>query len=329
MLIYTIWWSHMTENNEEDIFEDVEEGKIDDLQLELHKEEKEIKPPIPLSTLLLIFLAILIGASGIAVALGAITNTLATESPSNFVEWVIIYLMLFGGIAIIGGGVSGFWGGQRKIPIRLVSPGDASVVGTGMLVCGYAIEDCIDNEIEFTIYDLKQNILYEEILHIQENGLFYTEIKEEFAPKKKTTTIVIEAWVVSEKTKERKFVVRAAKLKEMNIDSEGIKIGTLHFFPRVHKDFADKAKAIFDPRRKEKGVIENVPISGGGSTNIFHPSKDTSQDKFVPFSFERVAKMRTNALYHDIKRSRRIIISLFFFLMGIGFFIYPIITIFI
>ncbi len=318
----------MSENNEEDIFEDVEEGKIDELQLELHKEEKETKPPIPLNKLLLIFLAVLLGSSGIAVALGAISNVIATESMNSFAEWVIIYLMLFGGIAIIGGGVSGFWGGQRKIPIRLVSPSDASVIGTGLLVCGYVIEDCIDNEIEFTIYDLKKNILYEEILHIQENGLFYTEIMEEFAPKKKTTTIIVEAWVVSAKTKERKFVVRATKLEDMNTNSEGIKIGNLHFFPLVHKDFADKAKAIFDPRRKEKGVIENVPISGGGSTNIFHPSKDVSEDKFVPFSFERVAKMRLNALYFDIKRSRRIIISLFFFLMGAGFFIYPIIAIF-
>ncbi len=319
----------MSENNVEDISEDVEEGEIDDLQLELHKEEKETKPPIPLNKLLLIFLVILVVSSGIAVALGAITNTLAAEHPSTFGEWVIIYLMMFGGIAIIGGGASGFWGGQRKIPIRLVSPSDASVVGKGMLVCGYVIEDCIDNEIEFTIYDLKQNILYEEILQIQEDGLFYTEIMENFAPKKKTTSIVIEAWIVSSKTKERKFVVKDIKLEEMNFDSEGIKIGSFHFFPRVYKDFADKAKAIFDPRRKEKGVIENVPLSRGGTTNIFNPGKDASKDKFVPFSFERVAKMRLNALYFDIKRSRRIIISLFFFLMGIGFFIYPIIAIFI
>ncbi len=317
----------MAENNEEDVFEDAKEGKIDELQLELYKEEKETKPPLPLNRLLLIFLAVLVGSSGIAVALGAITNTLATENPSTFAEWVILYLMLFGAFAIIGGGVSGFWGGQRKIPIRLVSPSDASVVGTGMLVCGYVIEDCIDNEIEFTIYDLKQNVLYEEILHIQEDGVFYTEIMEEFAPSKKTTTIVIEAWVVSAKTKERKIVVKDAKIKEMNVDSEGIRMGDLYFFPRVHKDFTDKAKAIFDPRRKEKGVIENVPLSSGGTTNIFNPTKETSQDKFVPFSFERVAKMRLNALYHDIKRSRRIIISFFFFLMGIGFFIYPLISI--
>lgn len=319
----------MVENKKEDIFEDADEGKMDDLQLELHKEEKETKPPIPLNRLLLIFLAFLLGSSGIAVALGAITNTLATENPSTFAEWVIIYLMLFGGIAIIGGGVSGFWGGQRKVPIRLVSPSDASVVGKGMLVCGYAIEDIIDNEIEFTIYDLKQNVLYEEILTIREDGLFYSEIMEEFAPEKKTTSIIIEAWVVSKKTKETKFVVKATRFEEMNVHSKGIKIGTLHVFPRINKDFSDKSKVIFDPRRKEKGVIENVPISSGGSTNIFNPSKDVSEDKFVPFSFERVAKMRLNALYTDIKRSRRLIISLFFFIMGIGFFIYPIISIFI
>ena len=313
----------------EDIFEEAEEGKIDALQLEIHTEEKETKPPMPLSRLLLIFIAVLVTSSGFAVALGAIVNALATESNYGFSEWVVIFLMMFGAFAIIGGGISGFWGGQRKIPIRLVSPSDASVVGKGMLVCGYTIEDLIDNEIEFTIYDQKKNVLYEEVLPIQEDGLFYVEIQEEFAHQTKTTPIIVEAWGVSSKTKETKFVVKASLLEEMNVLSEGLKIGSLHFFPKIYKDFTDKAKAIFDPKRKEKGMIENVPVSSGGSTNVFYPGKSATEEKFVPFSFERVAKMRTHAQYFDIKRSRRIIISFFFFLVGFGFFIYPLISIFI
>ena len=319
----------MTENTEENIFEDAIEGKIDELQLEIHKEERVTKPPMPLSRLILVFLAVLIGSTGLAFALGAITNSIATENPAGFFDWVITYLMFFGGMAIIGGGVTGFWGGQRKIPIRLVSPSDASVVGQGMLVCGYVIEDFIDNEIEFTIYDLKKNILYEEIIPIREDGLFYTEIHDEFATQKKTTSIIIEAWAVSKKTKETKLAIKAAKLEDMNVISNGLKIGGIHFFPRIYKDFADKAKTIFDPRRKEKGVIENVPVSSGGTTNVFYPTKSINEEKYVPFSFERVAQMRLHALYFDIKRSRRVIVSLYFFLLGLGFFIYPIISIFI
>ena len=315
----------MPPQDELDIFEDAEEGKTDILQLELHKEEKETKPPITISKLILIFTAITAGSIGLVFALAAIVNAVTPDSLQDFSEWISIFMMMFGGIAIIAGGIAGFWGGQRNIPIRLVSPSDASVVGKGLLVCGYTIEECIDNEIELTIYDNKQEKLHEELLAVDKQGIFSTEVEKDLGSSKKTTHIVIEAWMVSEKTKQMKFAIKKKKLDDLNVFKEGIKIGKIHFFARIYKDFEDKAKAIFDPKRKEKGVIENVEVSDGRTVNIFAPTK-SSGETLVPFSIERVAKMRQNALYFDIKRSRRIIYSLILFVMGAIYFIYPAIT---
>ncbi|MFW9922979.1 MAG: hypothetical protein ACFFDW_06780 [Candidatus Thorarchaeota archaeon] len=306
--------------------EEEEEEETDELRLELHKEEKDTKPPLPISKILLIFAAITIVSIGLAISIAAIANAAFPSSPRDFGEWVVIFLMMFGGLGIISGGIAGFWGGQRNIPIRLVSPSDASVVGVGLLICGYAIEDCMDNEIELTIYNKNKEAIYEELLPIDKNGIFFTEINDNLFSSKKTEHIVVEAWMVSQKTIEMKFVRSATKLEEMNVYSQGIKVGKLHFFPKLYRDFSDKAKAIYDPKRKEKGIIENVKINETRSTNIFFPSK-SADDKYVSFSIERVVKMRQNALFSDIKRSRRVLMSLFLFAMSLAFFIYPIISV--
>lgn len=313
----------LNSSQEEKEEEQIEES--DELQLELHKEERDTKPPLPISKIALIFVAITVGSVGLALSFAAIFNAAMPANPQSYSEWVAIFLMMFGGLGIISGGIAGFWGGQRNIPIRLVSPSDASVVGVGLLVCGYIIEDCIDNEIELTIYNKNKEPIYEELLTVDKSGVFYTEIANNLFSSKKTEHIVAEAWMVSQKTIEMKFVRSAAKLEEMNVHSTGIKIGKVHFFPRIFRDFSDKAKAIYDPKRKEKGVIENVKINESHSTNIFFPSK-SSDDKYVSFSIDRVAKMRQNALYFDIKRSRRILLSLFLFVMSLTLFIYPIIS---
>ena len=317
-----------TQNEEEDIFEEAEEGKSDLLQLELHKEEKDTKPPAPLSRIILIALAVNIGTIGLAVGIGAILNYAFPDSLQNLSEWITIMLMLFGGMAIIAGGVAGFWGGQRNIPIRLVSPSDASVVGKGMLICGYIIEDCLDGEIELTIYRKKDmESIYEALIPVESSGVFKIELEEDLIDAEKTLHIVVEAWMVSIKAKRLRFAIREKKMENMNVISKGLKIGKVHFFPRIFVDFDDQAKVIYDPKRREKGVIENVTTSDGKQTNIFFPEK-SSDEKYVPFSFERVEKMRTNALYFDIKRSRRIFFSLMFFVMGLLYFVYPLITAF-
>lgn len=314
--------------DKEDIFEDAKEGKSDLLELELHKEEKDTKPPAPLSRVILIFTLVTIVSIGLAFGISAIIRALIPDSFQDYFEWVSILLMMFGGLAIISGGIAGFWGGQRNIPIRLVSPSDASVVGKGLLICGYIIEDCLDGEIELTIYRKKDmEVIFESIIPVQGSGIFYTELDNDFSEEEKTTHLVVEAWMVSTKAKKIKFAIREKKLENMNLISEGLKIGTIYFFSRIYQDFDDKAKIIFDPKRKEKGVIENVTSGDGKTTNIFFPSK-SSDEKYVPFSIERVEKMRTNAFYFDIKRSRRVAFSLVFFLMGLAFFIFPLINAF-
>ncbi|MCK5298479.1 MAG: hypothetical protein KAJ76_06205, partial [Candidatus Heimdallarchaeota archaeon] len=57
---------------------------------------------------------------------------------------------------------------------------------------------------------------------------------------------------------------------------------------------------------------------------IFFPEKD-KDDKFIPFSFEKISEMRQNALYFDIKRRRRVYYSLMFLVMAVLFGIYPLI----
>ncbi len=305
-----------------------EEGKIDELRLELHKEEKKTKPPPAMWKILVIMISIALVLAALAIGLAKIIDNADGGGTRDFSDWIIIMLLILLGVAIFSGSILGAWGGQRNIPIRMVSPGDASVVGTGAFVSGYVIEDCIDNEIELTIYGKTKEVLYEELIQINEDGLFYSELSNAFTDIKKTENVSVEAWMVSAKSTELKFVKRKKKLEDLNVKSDGLKIGSLQFFPILYKDFSDKVKALFDPKRKEKGYIEKVKMEGGRTTNIFFPEKD-KDDKYIPFSFEKVSEMRQNAIYFDIKRRRRGLYSLIFLAMAVLFAIYPLIDAFI
>ncbi len=305
-----------------------EEGKIDELRLELHKEERKTKPPPAIWKILVIMISIALVLAALAIGLAKIIDNADGGGTRDFSDWIIIMLLILLGIAVFSGSILGAWGGQRNIPIRMVSPGDASVVGTGVFVSGYVIEDCIDNEIELTIYGKTKEVLYEELIPINEDGLFYSELSNAFTDIKKTENVSVEAWMVSAKSTELKFVKRKKKLEDLNVKSDGLKIGSLQFFPILYKDFSDKVKALFDPKRKEKGYIEKVKMEGGRTTNIFFPEKD-KDDKYVPFSFEKVSEMRQNAIYFDIKRRRRGLYSLIFLAMAVLFAIYPLIDAFI
>lgn len=305
-----------------------EEGKIDELRLELHKEEKKTKPPPAMWKILVIMISIALVLAALAIGLAKIIDNADGGGTRDFSDWIIIMLLILLGVAIFSGSILGAWGGQRNIPIRMVSPGDASVVGTGAFVSGYVIEDCIDNEIELTIYRKTKEVLYEELIQINEDGLFYSELSNAFTDIKKTENIYVEAWMVSAKSTELKFIKRKKKLEDLNVKSDGLKIGSLQFFPILYKDFSDKVKALFDPKRKEKGYIEKVKMEGGRTTNIFFPEKD-KDDKYIPFSFEKVSEMRQNAIYFDIKRRRRGLYSLIFLAMAVLFAIYPLIDAFI
>jgi len=309
-------------------FDDAEEGKPDELVLEILKTERETKPPMPMYKFILIFVGIFVITYGIAAGIAGLIYANSSNGQS-FVEWITIMLMILGGIAVFAGGITGAWGGQRKIPIRVVSPSDSSVIGRGIIVTGYVIEDCLDNEIELTIYDKEKEVLHEELIEITEDGLFYTTLEDIFDEYTKSTHLVLEAWMVSNKSKKRAFLMRESKLEELNVAKEGLKIGKFQLFPVLYKDFSDKIKAIFDPKRKEKGFIENVKIDEHRTTNIFFPEKSTDDDKYVPFSFEKVAEMRQNAFYFDVKRRRRIYYGFIFFAMSFAYFLYPLIDVFV
>jgi hypothetical protein len=312
---------------EEDIFEDAEEGKPDELVLEILKTERRTREPLALYKVVLIFLGIFVVGAGIALGIAGIINANSLEK--SFSEWAVILLMIFGGLTLSAGGVSGVWGGQRNIPIRLVSPGDSTVVGKGFIVTGYVIEDCLDNEIEMTIYDKDKNVLYEELVEITEDGLFYTKIDEGLEEFTKSKHLVVEAWMVSQTSKKIKWFVKESKYEDLNIIQDGLKLGGIYFFTRVHRDFTDKVGAIFDPRRKERGFIENVKVNEERTINIFNPTKKVDDDKYVPFSFARVAEMRQNAYYFDIKRKRRVVYSILLMFIAMLYFLYPFISIFV
>ncbi|MBN1330527.1 MAG: hypothetical protein JXA54_13720 [Candidatus Heimdallarchaeota archaeon] len=305
-------------------FSEVEEGKTDELKLELKKEEKETKAPIAMYKIILIFAGIFLISSGIAIGLARLIYVKFEGGLQSYTDWIAIMFLILGGMAVASGGVSGVWGGQRNIPIRMVSPSDASVIGKGLIVTGYVIEDCLDNEIEFTIYDKDKEPIYEALIPLTEDQLFYLKLENVFDDIKKSTNIYVEAWMVSIKSKRLRFMVREKKYENLNIYKKGFKIGKVYFFPWVYRDFTDKIKAIFDPKRKEKGMIENVKINKDRTTNIFYPSKDTD-DAFVPFSFKKIADIRQNAIFFDIKRKRRLLYSLLLFLMSALYFIYPLI----
>ncbi|MCK5157810.1 MAG: hypothetical protein KAR08_01525 [Candidatus Heimdallarchaeota archaeon] len=307
-----------------ELFSDAEEGKIDELRLELHKEERKTRPPPDMWKVVVIMISIALVLAGLAVGLAKIIDNADDGGTRDFSDWIGIMFLILLGLAIFSGSILGAWGGQRNIPIRIVSPGDASVIGTGVFLSGYIIEDCIDNEIELTIYGKTKEVIYEQTIPINEDGLFYSELTEAFTDIKKTENVSLEAWMVSAKSTELKFVRKKKKLDELNVKKYGLKIGSLQFFPILYKDFTDKAKALFDPKRKEKGYIEKVKMEGGRSTNIFFPEKD-KDDKFIPFSFEKISEMRQNALYFDIKRRRRVYYSLMFLVMAVLFGIYPLI----
>ena len=154
-------------------FDDAEEGKPDELVLEILKTERKTKPPITMTKFILIFLGVFVISYGIAVGIARIIF-ISASSGQTFVDWITIMLMILGGLAVFAGGITGVWGGQRNIPIRVISPGDSTVIGKGIIVTGYVIEDCLDNEIELTIYDNDKEIIHEELVEITEDGLFYT-----------------------------------------------------------------------------------------------------------------------------------------------------------
>lgn len=309
-------------------FDDAEEGKPDELVLEILKTERKTKPPMTMYKFILIFVSIFVISYGIAVSIARLIYVYSSSSQS-FVDWITIMLMVLGGLAVFAGGITGVWGGQRKIPIRIVSPSDLSVVGKGIIVTGYVIEECLDNEIELTIYDKDKETIHEELVEIIENGLFYTTLDDIFDEYTKSTHLVFEAWMVSGKSKKRSFLVRESKLEELNVAKAGLKLGKFQLFPVVYKDFSDKIKTIFDPKRKEKGFIENVKINEMRTTNIFFPEKSDQDDKYVPFSFEKVADMRQNAFYFDLKRRRRLYYGFIFFIMSLAYFLYPFIDIYV
>jgi len=313
------------QDTEEDIFEEAEEGKLDILNLEIHKEEKDTKPPMSIGKTVLIFGIVTIIIVGLAVGIGKIIDVVSENPFYNFAGILSVMFLIAGAFAIFSMGIAGFWGGQRNIPIRMVSPADSSVVGVGLMVCGYVIEDCIDNEIELTIYDTEKEVIYEDVLEVDENGLFFKEILEEIATGKKTKHIDVECWFVSAESKAVKFMKRAHKLEELNVAKPGLKIGDLHIFPRLHQDFSDKVSAVYDPRRQEKGVISADVDAGGGKTvNVFFPGR-SAKDEYVPFSLDRIAEMRLNAYFFDIKRKRRRLYVLLFLCMAVILFLYPLI----
>jgi hypothetical protein len=318
MLVYLL----ATQVDDEDIFEDAEEGKLDILELEIHKEEKETKPPLAVWKIIVIFAVITVVLASLAVGVAKILDVTTDHPINDFYDYMDIMFLIIAAGALFSMGISGFWGGQRNIPIRMVSPADSTVVGVGMMVCGYVIEECIDNEIELTIYDSEKEVIYEEILQVDPDGLFYTEIHEDFVTGKKTKHIEVESWFVSNKSKALKFVKTSQKLEDLNVANPGLTIGNIHFFPRIYQDFSDKVKAVYDPRRKEKGVISNVDTGEGKTVNVFFPGKSDAEE-YVPFSLEKIANMRLNAYYFDIKKRRRSLYVLLFLCMSILLFIYP------
>ncbi|NHK31831.1 MAG: hypothetical protein FK730_10800 [Asgard group archaeon] len=309
-------------------FDDAEDGKPDELVLEIIKTERKTKAPMAMSKFILIFVGVFVISYGIAIAIARIIFS-ASSSGQSFAEWITIMLMILGGLAIFAGGITGVWGGQRNIPIRVISPGDSTVIGKGIIVTGYVIEDCLDNEIELTVYDNDKEVIHEELVKVTEEGLFYTKLEDIFNEYKKSIHIVLETWMVSSKSKKLRFLVKEKKYDELNIAKPGSKLGKFYLFPTIYKDFSDKVKVIFDPKRKEKGFIENVKINERRSTNIFFPEKKVDDDKYVPFSFEKVAEMRQNAYYFDLNRRRRLYYGLIFFIMSLAYFLYPFIDIFV
>jgi len=304
-----------------DAFKDAKEGKKDELILDL-KEEKKVKPPMAFYKIALILFGIMLTIFGISFGLAQLIQ--AHSDPSNdFFYWSTILLMIDGGLAFFMGGIFGVWGGQRTIPIRIVGPADATVVGKGLFITGFVIERCMDNEIEITIYDKDDEILFQQLVALTEDGLFYIKLDEFLVEEKKTKPIVIEAWMVSLSSKKLLFAVKKKTFEELNVKRSGISIGALVFFPLIYRDFSDKVKIIFDPKRKEKGVIEAVKLDKHTTTNIFFPEQD-AETKLVPFSFERLGEMKKQALYFDIRRRRRLWYSLLFFIMGLLFFLPPI-----
>ncbi|MHA1640715.1 MAG: hypothetical protein ACTSXO_02295 [Candidatus Heimdallarchaeota archaeon] len=308
-----------------DAFKDAEERKKDKLKLAL-KEEKKVKPPMPFYKIALILFGIMLVIYGASLGLARVIQV-HSNSSNDFYYWSTILLMIDGGLALFIGGIFGVWGGQRTIPIRIIAPSDATVVGKGLFITGYVIEQCMDNEIEITIYDKDNEVLFNRLLSLTKEGLFYIKLEDFLVEEKKTKQIVIEAWMVSLQSRKLLFAVKKKTYDELNIKRKGLKIGAVVFFPVIYRDFTDKVKIIFDPKRKEKGVIEKVKLDKHTSINIFFPGQE-DEPQLVPFSFERLAEMRTNALYFDIRRRRRLWYSLVFFIMTLLFFLPPLIFVF-
>jgi hypothetical protein len=298
----------------------------DQLMLELHKEEEKVEKPTSFKRGVLILFAIFAGTAVLAVGIGLIFNYASPNQNRPLSEWIAMFFMLFGSLGLIIGGILGFWGGQRKIPIRLVSPSDSSIVGKEAIVCGYVIEDCLDNEIELTLYKKDGEIFYENLLPINDQGIFYLKMDEEIPFPDKTSHMKIETWMVAKEATELKFLKRNLDLENMNVASRGIRLADWQLFPRIYKDFADKINVIVDPSRKEKGLIEKVSADEYSASKIFFPKKDVVDEKFVPFSMDRVAKMRENACNFDRKRRNRFFYSLIIMGFSLLLFVFPAIT---
>ncbi|MEA2069901.1 MAG: hypothetical protein U9O98_01275 [Asgard group archaeon] len=323
----------MSKNNRENELDIIEEEKEEEdrLELELHDYEKKTKPPMAIWKIVLIMFSVLIVSAGISVGIAAILNSQFPDSIQDFTEWVSIFLMLFGGMTVIAGGITGFWGGQRNIPLRLVNPQDATVVGKGVIITGYTIEECLDDEIELTVYSTDEKVLFEALIPVDDNGVFAVELEDELGIEEKSRSIIIESWMVSRESTKLKVFLREEKLEKMNVASKGFTFGSLHIFPKIYEDFEDSVKVLFDPKRKEKGVIEKIEIREERSSSaILTRSVEGTEDsdKYVPFSFEKIGEMRTNALYFDQKRKRRHLLAFLFFGMALLFFLFPLIEAF-
>ena len=101
-----------SQDMKEDIFEEAEEGKLDILNLEIHKEEKDTKPPMSIRKTVLIFGIITIGIAGLAVGIGKIIDVVSENPFYNFAGILSVMFLIAGAFAIFAMGIAGFWGGQ-------------------------------------------------------------------------------------------------------------------------------------------------------------------------------------------------------------------------
>ena len=71
-----------------------EEGKIDELRLELHKEEKRTKPPPTLWKVVVIMFSIAIVLAGLAIGVAKGIDNASTSGTRDFSEWIAIMFLI-------------------------------------------------------------------------------------------------------------------------------------------------------------------------------------------------------------------------------------------